>query len=160
MEKQQEGLPLILSAHQNQIITASMTQREIRLVRFDLTISIIGGILLKQSREINRICKLDFCILLTKSHITDTIAKHNGFSKIKSTETIETILELIKSTLASGEDVMVSGFGKFCVKDKRERWGRNPVTGEDMILAPRRVVTFKCSGKLRARRYRYDWKGQ
>jgi integration host factor subunit alpha len=151
MEKQQEGLPLILSAHQNQIITASMTQREIRLVRFDLTISIIGGILLKQSREINRICKLDFCILLTKSHITDTIAKHNGFSKIKSTETIETILELIKSTLASGEDVMVSGFGKFCVKDKRERKGRNPATGKDMMLAPRRVVTFRCSGKLRER---------
>jgi integration host factor subunit alpha len=55
----------------------------------------------------------------------------------------------MKSTLASGEDVLISGFGKFCVKNKRERRGRNPATGEDMILAPRRVVTFRCSGKLR-----------
>ena len=86
---------------------------------------------------------------LTKSQITDAIAQQNGFTKKQSTETVETILELIKSTLASGDDVLISGFGKFCVKDKRERKGRNPATGEDMILAPRRVVTFKCSGKLR-----------
>jgi integration host factor subunit alpha len=59
------------------------------------------------------------------------------------------MLELIKSTLASGEDVLVSGFGKFCVKKKSERRGRNPATGEDMMLPPRRVVTFQCSGKLR-----------
>jgi integration host factor subunit alpha len=88
-------------------------------------------------------------VTLTKSQITDAIAEQNGFTKKQSTETIETILELIKSTLASGEDVLISGFGKFCVKDKRERRGRNPATGEDMMLAPRRVVTFKCSGKLR-----------
>ena len=62
---------------------------------------------------------------------------------------IETLLELIKFTLASGEDVLISGFGKFCVNDKRQRKGRNPATGEDMILAARRVVTFKCSGQLR-----------
>jgi len=55
----------------------------------------------------------------------------------------------MKSTLASGEDVLISGFGKFCVKEKAERKGRNPATGEDMMLAPRRVVAFKCSGKLR-----------
>jgi len=88
---------------------------------------------------------------LTKSHIIDSIAEQNGFTKKKSTETVEIILELIKSTLASGEDVLISGFGKFCVKEKRERRGRNPETGEDMMLAPRRVVTFKCSGKLRDR---------
>ena len=86
---------------------------------------------------------------LTKSQITDDIAEQNGFTRIKSTETVETILELIKSTIASGEDVLISGFGKFCVKEKRERKGRNPATGEDMVLAPRRVVTFRCSGKLR-----------
>jgi len=86
---------------------------------------------------------------LTKSQITDAIAEQNGFTKKKSTETVETILELIKSTLASGEDVLISGFGKFCVKEKRKRRGRNPATGEDMMLALRRVVTFKCSGKLR-----------
>jgi len=88
---------------------------------------------------------------LTKSHLIDAIAKQNGFTRIKSSETVETILELIKSTLESGEDVLISGLGKFCVKEKRERKGRNPATGEDMVLAPRRVVTFRCSGKLRDR---------
>ena len=86
---------------------------------------------------------------LTKYHITDAIAEQNGFTKKQSTETVETILEIIKSTLASGDDVLISGFGKFCVKEKRERKGRNPATGQDMMLAPRRVVTFRCSGKLR-----------
>ena len=86
---------------------------------------------------------------LTKVHIINAIAEQNGFTKKQSSETVETILELIKSELASGEDVLISGFGKFCVKEKGERRGRNPATGEDMMLAPRRVVTFKCSGKLR-----------
>ena len=88
---------------------------------------------------------------LTKVHIVESIAEQNGFTKKQSSETVETILELIKSTLASGEDVLISGFGKFCVKEKRERRGRNPATGDDMMLVPRRVVTFKCSGKLRDR---------
>ena len=86
---------------------------------------------------------------LTKSHLIDAIAEQNGFTKKKSIETVETILEIIKSTLAYSEDVLISGFGKFCVKEKRERKGRNPATGEDMMLAPRRVVTFRCSGKLK-----------
>ena len=86
---------------------------------------------------------------LTKSQIVDNIAEKNGFTKRESTEAVETILELIKSTLASGDDVLISGFGKFCVKDKKKRKGRNPSTSEDMVLASRRVVTFKCSGKLR-----------
>ncbi len=86
---------------------------------------------------------------LTKSHLIDAIAEQNGYAKNKSAETVETILELIKSSLASGEDVLISGFGKFCVKEKRERRGRNPATGEDMVLSPRRVVTFRCSGRLR-----------
>ena len=84
----------------------------------------------------------------TKSQITDAIAEQNGFTRKKSSETLETILELIKSTLASADDVLISGFGKFCVKEKRERKGRNPATGEDMMLAPRRVATFKCSGEV------------
>jgi integration host factor subunit alpha len=62
---------------------------------------------------------------------------------------IETLLEIIKSTLESGQDVMISGFGKFCVNEKKVRKGRNPATGEDMMLAPRKVVTFKCSRLLR-----------
>jgi len=86
---------------------------------------------------------------LTKVHLVESIAEQNGFTKKQSTETVETILEIIKSSLASGEDVLISGFGKFCVKEKRERRGRNPATGEDMVLASRRVVTFKCSGRLR-----------
>ncbi len=57
----------------------------------------------------------------------------------------------MKQTLASGDDVLISGFGKFCVKEKSERKGRNPSTGGDMMLAPRKVVTFRCSGKLRDR---------
>ena len=85
----------------------------------------------------------------TKEDIVKTLAKENGFLKKRSIEIVETMLEIIKSKLVLGEDVLVSGFGKFCVKEKRERRGRNPVTGEDMILAARRVVTFKCSGQLR-----------
>ena len=88
---------------------------------------------------------------LTKSNLINAIAEQKGFSRQKSTETVETILELIKSALASGDDVLISGFGKFCIKEKQERKGRNPATGEDMILVPRRVVTFRCSGKLRDR---------
>jgi integration host factor subunit alpha len=88
---------------------------------------------------------------LTKSHLIDAIVHQNGFPKKKSTETLETLLEIIKSRLESGEDVLISGFGKFCVKEKRERKGRNPATGEDMILAPRKIVTFTCAGRLRDR---------
>ena len=88
---------------------------------------------------------------LTKAQIIESIAEQNGFPKSQSSKIVETLLEIIKSHLASGEDVMISGFGKFCFKEKRERKGRNPATGEDMMLKPRRVVTFKCSGKLKAK---------
>ena len=57
----------------------------------------------------------------------------------------------MKSTLAAGEDIMISGFGKFCVRDKKERRGRNPQTGEELMLDARRVVVFKCSERLRER---------
>ena len=87
----------------------------------------------------------------TKAHIIDAVAESNGYTRKKSIETVETVLELIKRSLESGEDVLISGFGKFCVKEKAERKGRNPATGEDMILKPRRVVTFKSSGKLRGK---------
>jgi integration host factor subunit alpha len=86
---------------------------------------------------------------LTKVHLVESIAEQNGFTKKQSSDTVETILEIIKSTLESSDDVLISGFGKFCVKDKQERRGRNPATGEDMMLRQRRVVTFKCSRKLR-----------
>ena len=86
---------------------------------------------------------------LTKAQIVEFITEQNGFSKNKSTQIVETLLELIKSTLSNGDDVLVSGFGKFCVKEKGQRCGRNPSTGEDLMLSARKVVTFKCSGKLR-----------
>ena len=86
---------------------------------------------------------------LTKADIIETISKENGYTKKNSFEIVETLLEIIKSALESGEDVMISGFGKFCVKEKKERLGRNPATGEDMMLAPRKVVSFRWSHPLR-----------
>jgi len=86
---------------------------------------------------------------LTKADIVEMICTENGWTKRMSTEIVETTLEIIKDTIGSGEDVLISGFGKFCVKEKAERKGRNPATGEDLMLDPRKVVTFKCSGKLR-----------
>ena len=88
---------------------------------------------------------------LTKAQIIEKISTRTGFTKKKSIETVKTLFEIIKSTLESGEDVLISGFGQFCVKEKSERKGRNPASGEDMMLAPRKVVTFKCSGKLRGK---------
>jgi len=86
---------------------------------------------------------------LTKSDIVNSVKDQIGFTRKQSLEIVETLLETIKSTLESGEDVLISGFGKFRVRNKTERRGRNPATGDDMMLRPRRVVTFKCSGKLR-----------
>jgi integration host factor subunit alpha len=88
---------------------------------------------------------------LIKALIIESISKQTGFSKNKSTEIIETILETIKRSAESGEDILIGGFGKFCVKNKSERRGRNPATGEDMMLSPKRIITFKCSGRLRAK---------
>jgi integration host factor subunit alpha len=88
---------------------------------------------------------------LTKIQIVESIQSQTGFSKNNSLEIVENLLEIIKSTLASGEDVLISNFGKFCVRKKKERRGRNPATGEDMMLSQRKVITFKCSGNLRDR---------
>ena len=85
----------------------------------------------------------------TKAEIINSISNKCGFSKNKATALTETILETIKSTLQSGEDVLISNFGKFCVNNKNERRGRNPQTGNDLTLGARIVVTFRCSGILR-----------
>ena len=87
---------------------------------------------------------------LTKNDIQRQV-QELGYTQKASTEIVETLLEIIKSNLESGEDVLVSGFGKFCIKEKSPRRGRNPSTGEDLQLDARRVVTFKPSGKLRER---------
>jgi integration host factor subunit alpha len=90
-------------------------------------------------------------VALTKADIIELIAEQNGFTKNQSTEIVQTLIEIIKSTLASGDDVLVSGFGKFCVRNKNQRRGRNPATGESLMLDERKVVNFKCSGPLRDR---------
>ena len=86
---------------------------------------------------------------LTKAHIVEAVAEANGYTRNQSFEIVEILLELVKAVLESGEDVLISGFGRFCVKQKAERRGRNPATGKDMMLAPRKVITFKWSGMLK-----------
>ena len=86
---------------------------------------------------------------LTKIEIVNSIADQIVFTKNHSFEIVEILLEIIKKKLESGDDVLISNFGKFCVKEKRERRGRNPSTGEEMMMKPRKVVVFRWSGKLR-----------
>ncbi len=86
---------------------------------------------------------------LTKTIIAERIQNSLNLPRTTAYEVMETLLEIIKETIADGEDLMISGFGKFCVNQKEARKGRNPSTDEEMTLPARRVVTFKCSGKLR-----------
>lgn len=86
---------------------------------------------------------------LNKTDIIEKISETDILKPTQAKETVETLLEIVKSTLASGEEVMITGFGKFQINEKSARKGRNPATGDEMILDKRRVVTFKCSGKLR-----------
>jgi integration host factor subunit alpha len=88
---------------------------------------------------------------LTKAVIIGSVHDQLGFNKNESAEIVEILFKIIKDSLEMGEDVLVSGFGKFCVQNKRQRRGRNPYTGGDLMLKPRRVVAFKCSGMLRER---------
>jgi len=88
---------------------------------------------------------------LTKADLIEKIQSNNDLTKKQSTDIVESIIGNIKDTLASGEDVLASRFGKFCVKEKDERKGRDPATGEGLMQPSRKVVTFKCSGKLRER---------
>lgn len=86
---------------------------------------------------------------LTKENIINSIYNQVGLSKSQSRTVVEKLLEIIKGSLESGEDILVSGFGKFVVKEKSARRGRNPQTTEDLQLRARRVVVFKTSGVLR-----------
>lgn len=90
------------------------------------------------------------CMTLTKADIARQIyMNHDQMTKAKAMEAVESFLRLAKGTLIGGEDLLLSGFGKFNVKDKSARRGRNPQTGSELTLAPRRVVTFSPSGILR-----------
>ena len=80
---------------------------------------------------------------LSRADIVESIYNQLGLPKKSSAELVEILLDMMKAALVSGEDVMITGFGKFSVKNKRERRGRNPATGEDLMLAPRKLVTFK-----------------
>ena len=85
---------------------------------------------------------------LTKADLVESLIQR-GFKRKESVQLIESLLEIMKATLTQGEDVLLSGFGKFCVKDKETRKGRNPQSGKDLILPKRRVITFKYSAVLR-----------
>ena len=86
---------------------------------------------------------------LRKDHIMDSVYTQLDLPKYRSAQVVESLLDIIKETLENGEDVLITGFGKFCVRDKKKRRVRNPATGGDLMLAARRVVVFKCSGRLR-----------
>lgn len=86
---------------------------------------------------------------LTKDKLAEGIRGACGFTRKDSQRLVKKLLEIVKDTLANSEDVLISGFGKFCVKDKNSRRGRNPATGKYLILESRKVVTFKCSDILK-----------
>ena len=88
-------------------------------------------------------------VALTKEKIINSIYNQVGLSKSQSRNVVERLLEIIKGSLENGEDILISGFGKFVVKEKSARRGRNPQTTEDLQLRARRVVVFKTSGVLR-----------
>ncbi len=86
---------------------------------------------------------------LTKADIVESVNNELGYPKNRCSELVETLLDIIKESLEQGEDVLISGYGKFCLKEKKQRRGRNPATGDDLLLGERKVVTFKCSHLLR-----------
>jgi len=86
---------------------------------------------------------------LTKENLMDSIYNQVGLSKTQSRSVVESLLDIMKHTLERGEDLLLSGFGKFLVKDKAARRGRNPQTKKDLHLKARRVVVFRTSGVLR-----------
>jgi integration host factor subunit alpha len=90
-----------------------------------------------------------FKVALTKEKIINSIYHQVGLSKSQSRNVVERLLEIIKQSLENNEDLLISGFGKFVVKQKAARRGRNPQTTEDLQLRARRVVVFKTSGVLR-----------
>jgi len=82
---------------------------------------------------------------VTKADIVERVAKGNGFSKDESLDLVESVLSIIKDTVASGETLKISGFGSFIVREKNDRRGRHPRTGERITIEARKVLTFKAS---------------
>ncbi len=87
---------------------------------------------------------------LTKNDIISKACKL-GFTQKQAVDIVESLLEILKRNLENNNDLLITRFGRFCIKDKNARKGRNPATGNDLILGAKRVVSFKCSGKLRKR---------
>ena len=95
---------------------------------------------------------LEYALMtLTKDHLITSVGNRLGISRFESSRIIEAVLETVKSSLSDGEDILISGFGKFIVREKAARRGRNPQTGQDLTLEPRRVITFKCASVMRDR---------
>jgi integration host factor subunit alpha len=88
---------------------------------------------------------------LTRADLAETINRKMGFSRAESLNLVEAILSKMCDALGDGENVKISGFGSFVLRDKRERVGRNPKTGVEVPITPRRVLTFRASQKLKAR---------
>ena len=86
---------------------------------------------------------------LTKDRIINRVHEEVGLGKSQARRIVERLFEIMKTTLASGDNLLISGFGKFMVKSKRARRGRNPQTQTDLQLRARKVVVFKTSGVLR-----------
>lgn len=88
---------------------------------------------------------------LTRADLAETINRKMGFSRSDSLELVEAILGRMCDAMAEGENVKVSGFGSFVLRSKKERVGRNPKTGVEVPITPRRVMTFRASQKLKER---------
>lgn len=87
---------------------------------------------------------------MTKADIVEMVQSRIGFSKKESADMVETVFSIMKDTLETGENLKISGFGSFVVKQKADRRGRNPQTGEAITIEARRRLTFKPSNVLRA----------
>ena len=86
---------------------------------------------------------------MTKADIVEKIYEKVGFSKKESAELVETVFDLIKTTLEDGDKIKIAGFGNFVVKEKSDRRGRNPQTGEEITIVARKILTFKPSQVLK-----------
>lgn len=88
---------------------------------------------------------------LTKADLVQKVYQNHNLTKAQAADAVEAFLKIAKNCLKNGDDLLISGFGKFNVKQKKARRGRNPQTGQELILDARKVVTFKPSGILRSR---------